>query len=172
MKAPPLLPEEILRRLLRVARFDGFGVLALPGLFALLSAGSGDRTGAFIGLLIAAAGAIELHGADLLRAGESRGLRWLVTSQFYLLAAIAAYCLWRLTHVDLTFVRRAIETGATPQIREQIAAAGLTMDQYIAMTYHLGYRLLLLLTVGYQGTMIFYYLRRRAAVRRALGDDA
>src|SRR5580700_100147 len=65
---PPKLVSEILRSVLRVARFDGVSVLVLAGFFALVSAASGDVSGAAFGLLIAAAGAIELHGMGLLRA--------------------------------------------------------------------------------------------------------
>ena len=55
---PPLLPSETFRRVLRVARFDGLSVLGVSGAFALISAASQDVSGAMIGLLVAAAGAI------------------------------------------------------------------------------------------------------------------
>jgi hypothetical protein len=41
-KAPPVLPEETLRRVLRVARFDGAGMAAVAGLFALVAAAAHD----------------------------------------------------------------------------------------------------------------------------------
>ena len=44
-KAPPLLPTEVLRRVLRVAHLDGLGLLAVAGAFALVSAGYHDTTG-------------------------------------------------------------------------------------------------------------------------------
>src|SRR5471032_2785913 len=51
-KAPPLLPVEMLRRVVRIAKFDGISVLALAGLFALGSAALGDFKGALIGIVI------------------------------------------------------------------------------------------------------------------------
>jgi hypothetical protein len=168
MKAPPLLPEETLRRLLRVARFDGLCVLALPGLFALLSAGVGDTFGALVGLLVAAAGAVELHGADLLRAGEPRGQGWLIISQLYLMAVIVGFCAWQLTHVDLTLWRMAV----TPEVRASLVQLGMTEDEFLAATYRIGYRLIAFITIVYQGALAFYYLRRRDAVYRALGAGA
>ena len=36
-RTPPLLPEETLRRVLRVANFDGMSVLAVAGILALAS---------------------------------------------------------------------------------------------------------------------------------------
>jgi len=92
---PPILPAETLRRVTRIARFDGLSVLIVAGGFALLSAASKDISGAVIGLLIAAAGAIELHGVALLRVGRD-GMRWLVSSQLYLMAVILAYAGFRL----------------------------------------------------------------------------
>ena len=38
MQQPPLLPEETLARVLRLARFDGMSVLVLGGMFALIAA--------------------------------------------------------------------------------------------------------------------------------------
>src|SRR5262249_17978142 len=100
-KIPPLLPQETLLRVLRVARFDGTGALILGGTFALMMASEHDFPFAAIGLLAAGAGAIELHGAALLKQGESRGMSWLVASQPYLLLVILAYCALRLWFVQI-----------------------------------------------------------------------
>src|SRR5678816_1370684 len=88
MQQPPLLPEETLARVLRLARFDGMGALVLGGMFALFAAAARDFPFAAIGLLAAGAGAVELHGAALLRQGDRRGMQWLVASQPYLLLVI------------------------------------------------------------------------------------
>ena len=74
MPQPPLLPEVILMRVLRLARFDGMGALMLGGMFALVAASARDFPFAAIGLLAAGAGAIELHGAALLKEGQPRGM--------------------------------------------------------------------------------------------------
>src|SRR5271165_2118927 len=95
---PPKLVSEILRRVLRVARFDGMSVLVLAGFFALVSAASGDVSGAAFGLLIAAAGAVELHGMGLLRAADRRGMSWLVGSQLYLMSVVLGYVGYRLAN--------------------------------------------------------------------------
>lgn len=164
MKAPPLLPEETLRRVVRLARFDGLTVLALPGFFALLAASAGDVTGVIVGLLIAAAGAIELHGVDLLRAGEARGMSWLVTSQFYLMTVVVIFCLWQLQHEDLHLLRTAL----TDEMRTTIAQANMSEDAFLQLTYRITYRVITLVTLFYQGGMGLYYFRRRETVRQAL----
>ena len=167
MKAPPLLPEFVLHRILRVAQFDGMGVLAVAGFFALASAAAGDFPGAMIGLLVAAAGAIELHGAALLREGETRGMNWLVTSQIFLLAVVLGYCAMRLANVDLTLLREAM----TSEMQTMLKQAGYTEEQFLRLVYRLTYQVFAGATVLYQGGMAIYYWRRRDAVIRALTEE-
>ena len=53
MRAPPLLPEETLFRVLRLARFNGLSVLGIAGFFAVISAAAQDVPGALVGVLVA-----------------------------------------------------------------------------------------------------------------------
>jgi hypothetical protein len=163
---PPLLPSEILRRLLRVARFDGMSVLGVAGAFALISAASRDISGAVIGLLVAAAGAIELHGVTLLRAGRPGGMRWLVSSQAYLLATMLGYAGLRLLNPDITSIRPIVNA----ELAEQIQQAGMGVDQFLFEFLRLVYVAVAVASVLYQGGMIVYYARRRTAVEIALQE--
>lgn len=163
-KTPPLLPEEALARVLRLARFDGLGVLVVSGLFAVLSALVGDRTGAFIGLLIAGAGAIELHGGGLLVHGDIRGMRWLVGSQLLLMVTLLGYCAFRLYNVDLELLRSAV----TDDMKKQLKELGWTIDDFVLLAYNLTWKCLAAVTIVYQGGMALYYLRRRGPVAKAL----
>lgn len=167
MKTPPLLPEETLHRVLRVANLDGMSVLAIAGILALASAAGGDYMGAAIGLLVAAAGAIELHGAGLVRAGETRGMKWVVASQPYLLVVLLGYCVLRLTNFDLSMLQAAM----TDEMRETIRQAGYRVDQFLRMVYNLTYGTLAFATLLYQGGMTIYYWRRRGAVETALEGE-
>ncbi len=166
-KLPPLLPEETLLRVLRIATFDGWSVLGIAGLLALVSAAGGDFWGAAVGLVIAAAGAIELHGAGLLRAGETRGMNWVVASQPYLLATILGYCALRLWNYDPTLLRQAM----TSDMRASLARSGVTEERFLRLSYVAGNAVLALVTMIYQGGMTAYYLRRCAAVKAAVGGD-
>ncbi len=167
-KAPPLLPSEVLRRVLRVARGGGTLVLAIAGGLAVLSAGVGDYLGALIGVIISGAGVFELHGASLLKAGRAQGVNWLVGSQLYLLLSVLGYCAFRLSHVEI------------PPVPPELASAidinaeqfGLTAREYLLMIYRFTFQIFALLTLLYQGGMAFYYHRRRAAVTAALGEQA
>lgn len=174
-KTPPLLPEETLARVLRIARLDGLSVLGVAGFFALLAASAGDLRGAILGIVIAGTGAGELHGAALLRHGEPRGVDWLVGSQLSLLGALLGYCAWRLTHVDLEPLRVAFQTMLqSPTMQEMWAAnqqAGMTEEKFLRQTHTLTYASLGIATLIYQGGMSLYYQRRRAAVTQALAAE-
>lgn len=153
--------------MVRVANLDGMSVLAVAGLLALVAASMGDYGGAAVGLLVAAAGAIELHGVALLRAGEARGTNWLVASQPYLLAVMLGYCAVRLTSYDATLLRAAM----TDELRAAIAQAGYREEQFLRTVYTLTYAVVAGTTLIYQGGMTVYYLRRRAAVIAALETE-
>jgi hypothetical protein len=168
-KTPPLLPAELMRRTLRTAHFDGLSILVLSGLFALVSASAQDKLGTVVGLMVAGAGAIELHGAGLVRHGEFKGMKWLVLSQLYLLATILGFVRYKLGHVDLGFLRQAFSYMSTDQ-KQQLLQPGFTEDESLGAMYSALYYLIALLTIPYQGGMALYYLRRRRAVAAALAQ--
>jgi len=166
---PPLLPEETLSRLYRIARIDGTGVLVLASAFALAAAIMGDLLGTVIGLLVAGAGAVELHGTHLLREGYASGLRWLIASQLSLLWVVLAYCMFRLVN----FQPELIDLAITPDLRASFLQLGYSpeaLDQLVERIYYVTYSLVALVTLVYQGGMALYYSRRRAAVVQAIAN--
>lgn len=164
MKPPPLLPDETLHRVLRVANFDGISIMAVAGMLALASASVRDFSGAAIGLLVAAAGAIELHGAGLLKAGERRGMNWLIASQPYLASVILIYCAMRLSHFDAALWREAV----TDDLRKSLEESGYREDEFLHTVYTLTYAALAIGTLLYQGWMTVFYYRRRKVVATAV----
>jgi hypothetical protein len=167
---PPILPSEILRRVMRLARFDGMSVLIVAGGFALLSAASRDVSGAVIGLLIAAAGAIELHGVGLLKVGQN-GMRWLVSSQLYLMATILAYVAFRILRPDVAWMLPYVTGEAAEPILQAAQQEGMTVEQLLVGAMSMFYLLVAAITLLYQGGMTIYYLRRRRAVEAALQEE-
>ena len=167
-RIPPLLPGEVLRRVLRVARFNGTSVLTVAAIFGLAAAMAHDQVDTVIGVLVAGTGALELHGLGLLRHGQDRGVGWLVGSQLALLAVILGYVLLRLGHVDVAPMRPFLTAD---QLRV-IAQSGLTTDEFLRMIYRLTYAVVGAVSVLYQGGLAFYYLRRRGPVGRALNEPA
>jgi hypothetical protein len=167
MKPPPFLPEETLHRVLRVARLDGMSVTFIAGLFALVAALAGDGLGALVGLLVAGAGAIELHGAKLLEHGEARGMNWLVGSQLLMLTSVIGYCAMRLLHPNLAQLLSAV----TDEMKTSLETAGWTPDKFVEFVYNTTYYAVAVVTFFYQGGMALYYFRRREPVMRALAAD-
>jgi hypothetical protein len=168
MKKPPLLPIEALRRVVRMARFNGTGILVVAGAFALLSASTHDTASTAIGLLVAGAGAMELHGATLVQRGEERGMNWMIGSQFYLMAVIFFYVGQGLHHVDISLFQRYVSLN--DEQRQTIAQSGLTIDQFFRGVYVASYVTFGVVTLFYQSGMAFYYRRRRPAVAAALRE--
>ncbi|MGH7943853.1 MAG: hypothetical protein ACREH8_00060 [Opitutaceae bacterium] len=164
MQQPPLLPEETLVRVLRLARFDGMGVMVLGGMFALIAAAARDFPFATIGLLASGAGAVELHGAALLRQGEPRGMRWLVASQPFLLLVILSYCAMRLWLVGIPPVPEAFEAVFAASARQW----NLSVEEYQRALNRVTACAVAIVAIGFQGAMMLYYLRRREPVYRAL----
>jgi hypothetical protein len=167
MSQPPLLPEETLLRVLRLARFDGTGALLLGGLFALAAAAGGNFPFAAIGLLAAGAGAVELHGAALLRQGEPRGMSWLIVSQPFLLLVILSYCALRLWFVDLPPVPESFQ----PLFAASAEQWGLSVQDYQRALNRITAAAVALAALGFQGGMLIYYLRRRGPVAAALTTE-
>jgi len=167
---PPILPAESLRRVMRVARFDGLSVLIVAGGFALLSAASRDVSGAAIGLLIAGAGAIELHGVGLLRAGQE-GMKWLISSQLFLMGTILVYAGFRILRPDVAWMLPYVTGEAAEPILQAAQQQGLTVEQLLVGAMSMFYVLVAIITLLYQGGMTIYYLRRRKAVELALKEE-
>jgi len=142
-------------------------VLALGGVFALLAATAHEVPLAAIGLLAAGAGAIELHGASLLRDGEVRGMNWLIASQPFLLLVLWAYCALRLAQFELPELpERAAELAAVSAAQWQ-----LTVEEYLRRLNAITVGVVALVGLAYQGGMTLYYWRRREPVARALEQE-
>jgi hypothetical protein len=164
MSLPPLLPEETLARVLRVAKLDGVSVLILGAFFAVVAAGGGDARFAIVGLLGAGAGAVELHGAALLRQGDSRGINWLVASQPFLLLVIYAYCAVRLTDFQMPPIpERFNET-----LNLTAERLGMSVEEYFRWVNRMTAQVVAVVATIYQGWMAVFYVRRRHTIARAL----
>jgi hypothetical protein len=177
MKAPRP-PEDILRRVMKLSRLNGWSVAIFAGLCTLVSLAFWDPVGASVGLLVTIGGALEVRGYRLLRRHDASGMRWLARSQLVVLGAIWAYGLSRLLSFDAGYLQDQV----IPDARSLLASQGIDLDEMLAQagidSAHLVplvrlffvvlYGSVLLVTLLYQGGLFFYYRWRTAAVEKAL----
>jgi len=169
MKPPPL-PADTLRRIIKVGRFNGMVVIFPVALVcALIALAMGDLVSAGFGLMVAAAGWSEWHGAKLLQRREARGINWLVRSQLYLMTLILVYALERMGSYDPEYIRSLI----TPEMNQIFQEAGLDVQQIlplVRLTFYVLYGSLAVSTLIYQGGLALFYRRRADVVRTALDE--
>ena len=154
-------------RVLRLARFDGMGAMVLGGMFAVVAAASRDVPFTVIGLLASGAGAIELHGAALLRQGQPRGMSWLMASQPLLLLVILSYCALRLWFVELPPVPESFESVFAASARQW----NLSVEEYQRILNRVTAAAVAIAAICFQGGMLLFYFRRREPVYRALTSE-
>jgi hypothetical protein len=176
--APPRSPDDILRRVKRLARVDGWSVAIFAGLCTVGSLAFLDPVGISVGLLVTLGGALEVHGYRMLRRNDAGGMRWLARSQLVVLGTIWAYGLERLLSFDAGY----LQTEVIPDARAMLTAHGINLDDYLAQVgedaadivplvrlfFVVLYGSVLLVTLIYQGGLYLYYRGRTAAVQEAL----
>ena len=143
-------------------------MLWLSGCMAILAAAQHNVLGAVIGCAAAGAAAIELHGCTLMRHGASRGLDWLIRSQFLLLIVIVVYAGLRIALFDAA----QIEQQITPDIDSWITQLGFTRQEFIEnarVMNRIVFTLVGVVSLIYQGAMARLYARRRPVVEQVLG---
>ncbi|MDQ5977839.1 MAG: hypothetical protein QG602_811 [Verrucomicrobiota bacterium] len=172
MQPPPILPDRSLKRVLAIARGDGWSVVIIASLggFCSLVTGSWFATGASV--LVVLAGAGELHGRRLLLNREPRGLRWLIGAQMCLLVVIWAYAACRWWFFDPAALWMELPAPARAEIDRQLLTAGMQVELdrplFLQVMNALVCLLLLILTFFYQGGMALYYTLKRRAVTEVL----
>ena len=158
-----------------IAYRNGLSVVLVASIAAVLYASTGNTLNALAGLLAAGAGAMEVHGASLLRRGFKQGMTWVIRAELLLLAVIWIYCGVRLAHPDLTELRETFHASLQiPIMQKRWAEAqqlGLTEEQYLNAVYQLTNLGVAFATLLYQGGMVIYYSRRQKAVEIALSQE-
>jgi hypothetical protein len=162
----------------RIAVLDGGVLVFIAGGFALLSASQRDWLGAGVGGLAAGAGLLELHGRQRLRAGEMRGVRWLVRSQLVLLAVILLYVAYQFCFFDpgplLAKSEAALASTERSLDLDAISFAnllGVPRNQLVPLAKHaarVAYVVIGLGSILCQGGLAFYYHRRERPIAAAL----
>lgn len=163
----PVPPQKILARVLTVSAVDGWSIIAIAGLGTLLTLAFGDASGAFTGLLIVAAGCLELSGRRRLLRRDPGGMKRLVRAQLFLLAVILLYCVTRLTGFDAELAM----SNLTPEMEAALKDAGVMRADILPLVqiaFYGAYSLFALVSLLLQGGLILYYRSRTARVAEAL----
>jgi hypothetical protein len=137
-------------RVLRMAKFDGFGLLVMGVPSMILACFSGSVSGFAIGALVALCGWSELDGYTRYR-GKLPGARSrLVGSQLTLIAGAWMYAGWTLLHPE----------PLSPEITDLIKESGDQASEVLGMgaSLRLGIAAAICgITFLYQGSLAFYY---------------
>ena len=163
----PTPPEKVLNRVLLVSAIDGWCVVTLAGFGLLIALALGDLSGAFTGLLIIAAGIMELTGRRRLLRGDPLGMKRLVRAQLFLLTVILLYCVTRLGSFDLELAM----SNLTPEMEAVLKENGVEradVGPLVQILFYLVYGLVAFLSLLFQGGLILYYRSRAARVAAAL----
>ena len=164
---PPTPAQKALARVIKVSRLNGWSVVIVAGLGVLITLLLGDWLGIAIGLLIAGAGGMEVHGGRRLQRRDPDGMKWLVRSQMLLLSLILAYCASRLGSFD----DQTVLGNLTPDMEAMLKEAGINRGDIMPMVRSMFlaiYGGFAVVTIFYQGGMALYYRGKTALVTEAL----
>ncbi len=175
---PPRPPKDVLRRVIRLSRLNGWSVAIFAGVAALVSLAFFDPIGVSVCLLVGLGGVLEVHGQRMLVRRDPDGMRWLVRGQLVVLAVICSYAASRLMSFDAGYLQQE----ALPGMRQMLSASGMSLDDvlemvgldantvvpFVRLMVVVLYGSLILITLIYQGGMALYYRHRTEAVEAAL----
>ncbi len=166
-KTPADKPARTLARIRKFSRLNGWSVVWIAGFGTLIALALGDLTGIAVGLLVVAAGGMEVHGNRLLGRRHVDGMRWLVRSQLFLLSVVLIYAITRLTSYDGELAM----ANLTPDMRAVLTELGISPADLLPMVRlvaSLVYGTVALVTLVYQGGLALYYRSRTPLVTEAL----
>ena len=171
-QTPPLpmsdpASEKSLGRVLWISALDGWSISLFAGLCTLISLLMGEWIGVTVGALVTTAGVIELRGRRRLLTGDAGGITLLVRAQMMILAVIWLYAFENL----LAFDEAAMMAAITPEMRNALSQAGVSVEDFrplLKPVYYTLYLTVIAVTLLFQGGLALYYHSRRGKVAAAL----
>lgn len=160
-------PQDVLKRVRRIAGVNGWSVAVVSGLSTLLCLVTGAAGGAAVGLMVTLGGVMELRGRRMLGERKPDGMLWLVRGQLMVLGMIWVYAVSRLASFDPELAMGNL----TPDMERLLAESGILMSDILPLVkiaFYTLYITLLLVTLFYQGGLALYYRSRTAVVTEAL----
>lgn len=172
---PPVLPARALQRVLAIARVDGWIIVLIAGLSALVSLIQGQAVLTVATWLVVLAGTGELHGRNRLLRHDPRGLAWMIGAQLVLLAIIWGYAWYRWQYFDPAVLWAELPGFAQAKLDHDLLAAGLDpeLDRPLVLELMntLTCTVLALVSLVFQGGLACYYAAQHGRVRQALAEQ-
>jgi hypothetical protein len=158
--------------MLAVSRIDGWSVVIVAALSAVVSLVQGSWFPTGIALLVLMAGGAELRGRGQLVRGRVSGLAWMIGAQWGLLLVIWIYAWWRWRTFDPAALWAELPGFARTKIDHDLLAAGLDPESerplLLGMVNTLTCLALVLVSLLFQGGLALYYGTQRQAASEAL----
>jgi hypothetical protein len=168
MTVPEPTPQEkTLKRVLLISAIDAWSIIIVSSLGTLITLLLGDLSGVFVGLLIVAAGVIELRGRRRLLRRDAGGMKLLVRAQLFLLGVILVYCVSRLGSFDAETAMASL----TPEMEMVLKENGLARADILPLLqigFYVLYGTLAFVSLIFQGGLALYYRSRTRVVTEAL----
>ena len=164
---PKRSPQDVLKRVRRIAAVNGWSVAVFSGLCTLISLLTGAAGGAAVGLMVTLGGVMELRGHRMLGRRLPDGMSWLVRGQLVVLGTIWIYAVSRLASFDPELAMG----NMTAEMEQLLAESGVMMSDVLPLVkiaFYAIYITVLLVTLIYQGGLALYYRSRTAVVTEAL----
>ena len=144
---------------LRISFFNGWSITLFSGCIAVVSLLMLSPGGIVMGLVITAAGFMEVKGHGLMKGGKPASIRWLCGSQIFLFSVLILYCLINL----FMFHPESALESLPPDALSMVLALGFdesSLRVLIAQAFYLTYIAVIIVTVVYQGGLCLYYLSK------------
>ena len=160
-------PQEVLRRTLRLASFNGWTVTLFAGFCVLVSLAMGDLVGTGVAVMFTIGGIMELRGRRKLQQRDIDGMHLLVRSQLFELGVMLMYAVSRLFSFDPDLALG----NETAEMKTLLTQAGVNASDLLSLVklfFYVTYGVVIVVTICYQGGLAWLYHRRTPAVQTAL----
>jgi len=147
------------QKLKNLAAFDilGLWIIGLPGLFFGII--SRDPTSFLVGLMLTALGFTARRGYILLKKRKVEAKHWLAGSQLGLLLVVTVYCLWKLLSPSDSPL--SLLSPQMLELVEHLPGYDIELiEGMLPLMMRITYFLVLLISLLYQGFMVFYYWKK------------
>ena len=159
----------LIQKIMRVSTINAWSVLFIAGTFAVLSMLALSFPGVAVGVAVAIAGPLELHGQKRLEDNPMQARTWMMGSQLWLMTCVLIYCSWRVLSLDPD--NPFVVFGDAAQVFELVQIFGIPrayLASLFVQAFYITYGLIAGLTLIFQGGLTLYYRARIGRLAHAI----